>query len=319
MAVLHTKRTKTSGTGQGFYFARAVLLSVILVLFFSCASTRRAPYTYFAEEESVYIPAQFDWKPVFDGADYFCYENKSFPMRYHCVRIDLTTPNLQILSFPAEDSDYKKEDGKRSKFFIGKRTGSFARKSGADIAINSSPFAGKNGKWDLYAHVTRTRQIVGVHILDKKEFSPPLKQFCALLFKKDGDGWKATIIDSQTPETVADSDYAFGGFWTILRDEQKIPFKVETHDSRTGAGLSKDGTMLYLLIVEGEKVSMSEGLSYPECADVFLAMGADDAMQFDGGGSSSLFISGKNMLSYPSIRVNAASIGFSFTKTAAQE
>ena len=57
---------------------------------------------------------------------------------------------------------------------------------------------------------------------------------------------------------------------------------------------------------------MSEGLSYPECARVLAAMGADDAMEFDGGGSSSLFIGGKNMLAYPSLRINANSIGFSF-------
>ena len=311
MDVLLTKRVKTSGTRQGFYFVRALILSVFILLSFSCASTRRAPYTYVAEEQAVYLPEQFNWKPVYTGVDYFCYENKAFPVRYHCVKIDLHTEGLQIIAFPADESDYKHKNGERTPFFTGKRTGSFARKSGAEIVINTSPFAGKNGKWDTYAHISSTRKIVGIHIVNGVELSPPHASYSALIFKKADDGWKAEIIDSQTSQDVEGADFAFGGFWTTLRDGEKKGKFAPIHDSRTACGITKDGSTLFLLIVEGEFLSMSEGLSYPECTDIFLAMGADDAMQFDGGGSSSLFIGGKNMLSYPSARINAGSIGFS--------
>ena len=307
-----TKRTKTSGMAQGFYFFRALFLSFFVFLLVSCASTRREPYTFFENAPQHYIPAQFDWKRVCDGADYFCYENKGFPLRYHCVRIDLTTPGLELRVFPAQDADYKTEHGERSQFFKGKRTGAFAKESGADIAINTSTFAGKSGKWDAIAHITSTRQIVGIHIVDGKQFSPPVERYCALLLSKSDERWYATIIDKQTDSAAAAAQYAFCGFWTILRNGEKIDSFVQNHDSRTACGISKDEQYLFLLVVEGEKLSMSEGLSYPECADIFLAMGADDAMQFDGGGSSSLFIGGKNMLSYPNARINAASLGFSF-------
>lgn len=312
MDALLTKRAQTSGTRQGFYFWRAVLLLFCIGLLFSCASTRRAPYTYVDNEKDVYIPARFDWKPVCTGADYFCYENKRFPLRYHCVRIDLAAPELELVVFPSKDSDYKTEHGERSKFFKGKRTGAFAKESGADITINSSVFAGKSGKWDMIAHVTSTRQIIGIHVVDGKIFSPPNERYCALLLSKSDGKWSASIIDRQTDSVASDAQYAFGGFWTILRDGEKTGSFINNHDSRTACGISADGRFLFLLIVEGEKLSMSGGLSYPECADVFRAMGADDAMQFDGGGSSSLFIGGKNMLSYPNTRINAASIGFSF-------
>lgn len=324
--VLHTKRgsVKAPALRQGFSFvragllrharcvARAALIALCVSLLFSCASTRRAPYTFTAQEANRFIPQQIVWHPLYEGADYFCYENKAFPVRYHCIKIDLTTPNLRILTFPAHHTDFKSQRGERSPFFIGKRTGTFAKKSGADIAINSSPFAGKNGTWDLYAHLTRTRQIVGTHIVSKEAFSAPNQAYCALTFKKVPHGWEARIIDAQTEDALAEADFAFGGFWTILRDQEKRAFSFESHDSRTAAGTSADGKTLFLLVVEGERIGMSKGLSYPECADIFLALGADTAMEFDGGGSSSLFIGGKNMLAYPSVRINAASIGFSF-------
>lgn len=319
MAVLPTKRIKTSGIRQGFYFARKrfmpaqVLAALCLsVLLFSCATTRRSPYTFFTDEKDSFIPATFDWKPVADGASYFCYENKAFPLRYHCVKIDLSSEKIQISAFPASESDFKYKDGSRTRFFTGKRTGKFAGNSGADIAINASPFAGKNGKWDTIAHITRTRQLVGIHKVNGLELSPPVSLYCALLLQKSEKGFKGSIIDSQTPEALAEADFAFGGFWTILRDGEKTGTFIHNHDSRTACGLSQDGSTLYLLIVEGEAFGMSEGLSYPECAQILAAMGADDAMEFDGGGSSSLFIGGKNMLAYPSLRINANSIGFSF-------
>ncbi len=319
MDVLPTKRIKTSGIGQGFYFARILSAGTrffavlcLTALLFSCASTRRAPYTFFTEEKNAYIPVQFGWKAVYEGAEYFCYQNKEFPLRYHCLRINLKADNLQISAFPATEADFTHKKGERTKFFTGKRTGKFAKTAGADIAINASPFAGKNGKWDFLAHITSTRQLVGIHTVAGRELSPPVSSYCALILRKTGQGWKGEIIDSQTPESLADAYFAFGGFWTILRDGQKQGPFINNHDSRTACGLSQDGHTLYLLIVEGEAISMSEGLSYPECADLLAAMGADDAMEFDGGGSSSLFIGGKNMLSYPSIRINANSIGFSF-------
>ena len=68
-------------------------------------------------------------------------------------------------------------------------------------------------------------------------------------------------------------------------------------------------TILYLLVVEGERRFKSEGLSFSQCADIMILLGANDAMEMDGGGSSSLFINQKNVLGYPALRVNAAYMG----------
>ena len=319
MDVLPTKRIKTSGFRQGFYFfhsisqpARLLTLLFLVTLLFSCASTRRAPYTYFSTEKDACIPPRFAWKAVYDGADYFCYENREFPLRYHCIRINLKAEGLRISTFPASESDFTHKKNQSDRFFTGKRTGTFAKESGAEIAINASPFAGKSGKLNFIARLSSTRQLVGVHIADGRELSPPLSKYCALLFRKAAHGWKAEIIDSQTEAALADADFAFGGFWTVLRDGKLQGNFINKRDSRTACGLDQKGSTLYILVVEGEKPGMSGGLSYTECARILAAMGADDAMEFDGGRSSSLFIGGKNMLSRPASRINANSIGFSF-------
>ena len=76
----------------------------------------------------------------------------------------------------------------------------------------------------------------------------------------------------------------------------------KTNDSRTAVGLSEDGRTMYVLSVEGEDEKSSTGLSYEQCNEIFMALGCFTAMQFDGGGSTNLFLDGKRALSYPEKR-----------------
>ena len=62
---------------------------------------------------------------------------------------------------------------------------------------------------------------------------------------------------------------------------------------------------MYFLVVEGEFFSKSKGLSYKECGDLLLAINVENALQMDGGGSTSLYITNNNMLSYKTLRKNA--------------
>ena len=288
-----------------------------LFLLFISVSCVSHPYLEQQTEELLYpcesyIPESFEWQEVESGIARFDFKNPDFPIIYHAVKINLDTPDLEIISFPDSEFVKKKSKGKElSKPFIykGITTEAFARKNKCTVAVNATPFAGRNGKWDLIAHVSSTRQLVGVHIYKKFEVSAPVASYSALSFTRTESGYKAEIIDSQTSESLKDSDYAFGGFFTVLRDGQINEKFIRNHDSRTGCGVSQDGKTLYILVVEGEVGRKSEGLSYPQCAAVFKAMGCDDALEFDGGGSSQLCINGKSVLTYRQFRVQGNSFG----------
>ena len=132
--------------------------------------------------------------------------------------------------------------------------------------------------------------------------SRPLGSYCALAFYGFEDGAKfssrkAKIFASQTDKEIKDAYYAAGGFWQILKDKKIIQFK-ELRDSRTAVGLDKDGQTLYVIAVEGESPSKSAGLSYMECAEFFLALGCENAMEFDGGSSTQFCVNGKSALGY---------------------
>lgn len=56
---------------------------------------------------------------------------------------------------------------------------------------------------------------------------------------------------------------------------------------RTAAGVSADGEMLVLMVIDGRQPSWSDGVTLPELADLMIEFGAHDAVNLDGGGSSS--------------------------------
>ena len=284
-------------------------VSFLLILTLSFGSCVSHPYIQPDQEivlypEEYYIPENVIWKNVSENHDieYFKFINPDFPIIYHVVKINLEDENLQIEAFPGS-SDIPS-------LFKSQRTLAFAQKTDCVVAINASPFCGKSGKWDLAAKLGSLRQIVGIHIVNGEQLSPPNPRYAALSFTRNENGWEAKVIKSQTQQAFENSDYAFGGFYVILENGEEQPFKAANHDSRSAAGISSDGKYLFVLTVEGENPLKSEGLSFQQCAKVLKKLGCSDALEFDGGGSTQLCINEKSVLSYPNLRYQANSFGF---------
>ncbi|MEO5580768.1 MAG: phosphodiester glycosidase family protein [Gemmatimonadaceae bacterium] len=76
---------------------------------------------------------------------------------------------------------------------------------------------------------------------------------------------------------------------------------------RTAIGFSKDSTKLLLFTVDGRRES-DAGMTLVEAAAMMLALGAHDAMAFDGGGSTTMVINGK-VVNRPSDETGERAVG----------
>ena len=61
-------------------------------------------------------------------------------------------------------------------------------------------------------------------------------------------------------------------------------------EPRTAVGVTRDGKRLFILVADGRRKEYSNGLSYADMAQIFKRLGAYDAINLDGGGSSSFSI-----------------------------
>lgn len=73
--------------------------------------------------------------------------------------------------------------------------------------------------------------------------------------------------------------------------EGTISRNAEARHPRSAVGLSRDGRTMWLFVVDGRS-STSVGMTLVELADAMRALGAWDALNFDGGGSTTLVIDG---------------------------
>ena len=99
------------------------------------------------------------------------------------------------------------------------------------------------------------------------------------------------------PQTIS---WAIGGGPRILRDG-KISIECEqegislafrqTKHPRTAVGLKEDA--LLCVVVDGRQPGYSEGMTLDELAEFLLNAGCKDALNLDGGGSSTLFVRGR--------------------------
>ena len=253
------------------------LLFIICLLFISCATSPRQQQEL---DVAAYVPESFEWEDVCPGVARYDFENRDVPLIYHAVRIDLSCVELVSAR--------------------GVNAGEFAAREQPVVLINATPFD-KSGK------------LVGIHREGGAQLSEAVTRYAAIAFRGgegDKSGELAKIFVSQSAPELVEFPFAFGGFFTVVEGADVRRDFIVRPDSRTGAGLSADGRTLFLLVVEGEHPHQSRGLSYPECGEVFRAMGCHDALEFDGGGSAELCINGKSVLSYKVRRVHGNCFGF---------
>ena len=61
-------------------------------------------------------------------------------------------------------------------------------------------------------------------------------------------------------------------------------------EPRTAVGVTRDGRRVFILVADGRRKEYSNGLSYADMAVIFKRLGAYDAINLDGGGSSSFSV-----------------------------
>jgi Phosphodiester glycosidase/Bacterial Ig-like domain len=85
-------------------------------------------------------------------------------------------------------------------------------------------------------------------------------------------------------------DFMLGGSHLLMQSGQKVPVPQDERNPRTAAGLDANGIM-YLVAVDGRS-EQSVGMTLPELQNYVAALGLANAINLDGGGSSTLLIGG---------------------------
>lgn len=74
---------------------------------------------------------------------------------------------------------------------------------------------------------------------------------------------------------------------------------ISDRHPRTALGLKADGKTLVLVVVDGRQPRRSAGMTFPELGELMKSLGCVEAMNLDGGGSSTMVVGGE-LANFPS-------------------
>jgi hypothetical protein len=134
----------------------------------------------------------------------------------------------------------------------------------------------------------------------------------------DGDTVKVLLATLPRMPRRATPAMIIGGWPRILRDgrnvagdaatvEGTISRNAEARHPRTAVGFSRDSSTLFLFVVDGRSEN-SGGMTLVELANKMRQLGAWQAMNFDGGGSTTMVIDGV-LVNKPSDKEGERAVG----------
>jgi hypothetical protein len=101
-------------------------------------------------------------------------------------------------------------------------------------------------------------------------------------------------LSTETRPDLKGAPTALGGGPALLKDGQ--PTQFQSSDARhPRSAIGWNAQFFFLVQVDGRQPGLSVGMSLTELASQFVRMGCTDALNLDGGGSSTLWARGQVM------------------------
>ncbi|MEH1780932.1 MAG: phosphodiester glycosidase family protein [Nostoc sp.] len=188
----------------------------------------------------------------------------------------------------------------------------FAQKHQAAAILNAGFFDPGNQKTTSYV------VIQGKLVADPKENerlvnNPNLKPYLGQIFNRTefrrylcGQTIRYSIaLHSQSPSAGCQLVDAIGAGPRLLPELTLVkegfvdnPNKRDALGSnqpnaRTAVGITHDGNVVFVMVTQKPSTPANSGISLPALADLMKTLGAEQAMNLDGGSSSSLYYKGK--------------------------
>lgn len=238
---------------------------------------------------------------LFDGVVYGLQVKPDPAMRIHVLKLDLDRTRLEVTP----------GDRTLGREFVAQTPSEYLTRSGLQAVVNGGYFTpfegGSRGGEDYYPHSGEAVDVSGASIANEIEASPVEpdedERVNAIICI---EGAAVEIRDGQACAPGTDHAMAAGPRLLARGDRRSfddfgLSYASNRHP-RTAFGLSEDRRTGWLVVVDGRQDGVSDGASLIELTTIFAELGASDAINLDGGGSTAMVVqrgSGAHVLNSP--------------------
>ena len=207
------------------------------------------------------------------------------PMAIHVLKVDLGRRGMEL--------EVTAGDTGAGRTFRAQTTSEFVVRNRMSAAVNGGffdPFkSGTPGGDDYYPHTGDAVDALGLSMHAGKIASPANadpKVNGTICIRKPA---AVSIERGQACPAGTDEALAAGPLLLAGGQLQAHTYSMTARHPRTAFGISADRRTAWLVVVDGRQVA-SLGATLPDMAEIFRRLGASEALNLDGGGSTALVI-----------------------------
>ncbi len=192
----------------------------------------------------------------------------------HVVSVDLKAEGIRLLVTPGDPETVLP--------LTGLKTSDFLDNFGLQVAVNGAPFEPWSSFSMLryYPHKGDPVDSIGFSASEGTAYSDPHSD-APTLYMTSGN-------TARFNRPFGNLYNAISGTEMLVRNGKIVAGEDDTLQPRTAVGLSQSEKVLILVVVDGRQPGYSEGVTLKELAEILMFYNAFDAMNLDGGGSSTL-------------------------------
>ena len=194
------------------------------------------------------------------------------------VKIDLSVQGIRPLVTPGDpNADLP---------LTARTTSEFLDDFGVQVAINGDGFTPwySHTIFDYYPHSGDPVAPIGMAASD------------GVLYSQDTDNEPTLFLGTNNKAEINNQPgkliHAISGNELIVRYGQSIVSSGGSPQPRTAVALNRSNGFLILVVVDGRQPGYSEGVTLQELAEIIIHYGGHNAINLDGGGSSTLVVEG---------------------------
>jgi hypothetical protein len=219
-------------------------------------------------------------RKLFEGVDYTRQVRRSPRlMVIHLVTVDLRAEGLSFLVTPG--------DPQAELPLEARTTSQFLEEFNLQLAVNGDGFTPWYARslLDYYPRRGDPVDVIGYAASNGVEYS------------QDTDSEPTLYMDNRNRARIGRAEaqikQAISGNLLLLENGNILPGPGGSAEPRTAVALTERNRRLLLIVIDGRQPGYSQGATLQELAEILLSFGAVDAINLDGGGSSTLIIEGR--------------------------
>lgn len=199
--------------------------------------------------------------------------------KMHVMAIDLTTAGLEFLVTPSSHP---------AGFLCTRTTSKFMEEFSLFAAINGDGFSYLDASVNPATTCPNGGDPVKAngYAASRGKVYSPIKTVQPIIYIGARNQVTVNGVQNQPFNAIA------GDRLVVEKGVRVKNLAAATPSPRTAVGVNKNGRWLIFMVVDGRQTDYSEGVTFPELADLLISYGVYTGVNMDGGGSSAMVIKG---------------------------